>query len=191
MLTRITATLFKDSVWTYIEPNAGVVSACLPYLVNVFGRRILQLVKFLSDLRNNTKSLVRLHEWSNKKIEDTNSAELGSHRATYDACELTDSIDRSPEFKERDLSHDSVEKLVWERTHVWARSAFRHTDAEDPDLSYGSSRPLGHGGKFFSLTKPLLLQVFLLKMQMYTIFGMTIWEFGDSGRASKTTHTPQ
>ena len=112
MLTRITATVFEDSVWTYIEPNAGVMSACLPYLVNVFGRKILQLVKFVSDLRNNTKSLMRLHEWSDKKIEDTNIAELRTHRATQEAYELTNGIDRSPEFKEKDLGHDSVEKLV-------------------------------------------------------------------------------
>ena len=175
MLTRNTANVFKDSVWTYIEPNAGVLSACLPYLTNIFGRGILRVAKYVSDFRNNTKSLLRFHERTDKKTKNSSAAERGTQRATHEAYELSNSIDRSPEFKEdKDLSHDSVRHLVWGRTHVWAhsvhRKVFEHRDAEDPGLSNCGSRSLGHRGNMFSLMEPILRQVFSLKYRcIYTL----------------------
>lgn len=112
MLTAITATIFKDSVWTYIEPNAGVLSACLPYLANVFGRRILQVAKYVSDFRSKTKSFLRLHERTDHRTKSTITADRGTQRATHETYELTNSTDGLPEFKDRRLSHDSVRNLV-------------------------------------------------------------------------------
>ena len=112
MLTRITATIFKDSVWTYIEPNAGVLSACLPYLANVFGRWILHVAKILSTFGTKTKSLLRLHSRTDHKTEDTNTMECGTQRATHEAYELTDNDHGLPAFKDREFSQDSVRNLV-------------------------------------------------------------------------------
>lgn len=112
MLTSIVATIFKDSVWTYIEPNAGVLSACLPYLANVFGRRILQVIKFVSAFGSKTKSLLRLYSPTDHNTKDTNTVEHGTQRATHEAYELNNSDHGLPAFKDRDLSQDSVRNLV-------------------------------------------------------------------------------
>ena len=112
MLTRITATIFKDSIWTYVEPTAGILSACLPYLANIFGRRILQVVQFVSDFGSKTKSLLRLYSRTEDGTRDTNTADRETHRATHEAYELNNSGNDMPAFKDRDLSQESVRNLV-------------------------------------------------------------------------------
>ena len=113
MLTLIKATIFKDSVWTYIEPNAGVLSACLPYLANIFGQRILKMAKVLSAIGTRASTLLRFLSRTDHRTKDTNTVERGTQRATHESYELNiDNDNGVPDFKDRDLSQESVRQLV-------------------------------------------------------------------------------
>lgn len=107
------ATLFKDSIWTHVELNAGVISACLPYLANIFGQNLAKAFKSLSNLAYNTTSLLRLRGHTNNNTDNTSVSQIGTHRATYEAYETKDSNHQGlPTFKDRDMSEESVRNLV-------------------------------------------------------------------------------
>ena len=113
VLTRTAATIFKDAVWTWIEPNAGVLSACLPYLANIFGQRLLKLVSILSTFGKRTTSFLRLRSRTDHSLKNTNTVQCGTQRATHESYELSDDNDhRLPESKNRDVSQESVRHLV-------------------------------------------------------------------------------
>ena len=70
--------VFRAAIWTYIEPDAGIISACLPFLANVFGHRVIDLLKTWSD-------------WGAKatlNIKKTTYTASGTQRATYEAFDL-------------------------------------------------------------------------------------------------------
>ena len=81
MLINKPESVFRPALWAYIEPDAGIISACLPFLVNVFGHTIVNLLKSISDW--GTKGTCS----SKKKFAGTTP---GTQRATYEAFDLDD-----------------------------------------------------------------------------------------------------
>ena len=71
--------VFGAAIWTYIEPDAGIISACLPFLANVFGHRVIGFLKDLSDWG------AKMTLTNRKKTTSTRS---GTQRATYEAFDL-------------------------------------------------------------------------------------------------------
>lgn len=112
-LIKILASIFKDAIWTYIEPNAGVLSACLPYLANIFGQSFTKALKFISNFAYKTASLWRPHGPANNSTDSTYISKHGTQRATYEGYELNENDHQNlPRFKDRNISQDSVRNLV-------------------------------------------------------------------------------
>lgn len=104
----MTATIFKDAVWTYIEPNAGIVSACLPYLANVFGQRFLKFLLYLSSFAGKATSLLRRSQGT-----DHSTDTMQTPRAAHESYELSDDADQGlPDPKHGKISRESVQYLV-------------------------------------------------------------------------------
>jgi len=111
-LTETVATIFKDAIWTYIEPNAGVISACLPYLANIFGQSLAKALKFISTLAYRTSLLLRSHG-ANDSTNSTYTSKRGTQRATYEGYELNENGHQDlPRSKNKKVSQDSVRNLV-------------------------------------------------------------------------------
>lgn len=107
------ATIFEDSIWTYVEPHAGVVSACLPFLANVFGQRLLKALKNVSSFASRTLASLRLHSRTDHSTKETNTLKSGTQRARHEAYELRDDTHGGlPEFRDRYISQESVRHLV-------------------------------------------------------------------------------
>lgn len=103
----------KDSLWTHIEPNAGVLSACLPYLANVCGQNLAKALKSLSGLIYKTTSLLRLHGQTKDSTGNTTVDKSCTQRATYEAYNLNDNdYEGLPRLKDKDASEESVRNLV-------------------------------------------------------------------------------
>ena len=112
-LTEIVASIFKDAIWTYIEPNAGVLSACLPYLANIFGQNFAKALKVISNFAYKTTSPLRPHGPTNDSTDSTYISKHGTQRATYEGYELNENDHQNvPRFKDRNISQDSVRNLV-------------------------------------------------------------------------------
>ncbi|KAL8753029.1 MAG: hypothetical protein Q9184_005543 [Pyrenodesmia sp. 2 TL-2023] len=112
-ITNLSASLFEASIWTYIEPNAGVLSACLPYLAHVFGKRLLDAFKTLSALMSRTTSKLGLLRWTNRSSLKTDIAKPGTQRAAYEAYDLSDNTHKGlPAYKNGAASEESVRHLV-------------------------------------------------------------------------------
>ena len=79
VLTNEQESIFSASIWTYIEPEAGIISACLPVLANVFGHSVINLLKTLSDWG------ARFTLSNTRKSAGTTP---GTQRATYEAFDL-------------------------------------------------------------------------------------------------------
>jgi len=112
-LTEIVASIFRDAIWTYIEPNAGVISACLPYLANIFGQNLAKALKFISNFAYKTTSLLRTHGPAKDSTDSTYISKNGTQRATYEGYELKENDHQGlPRFKDRNVSQESVRNLV-------------------------------------------------------------------------------
>lgn len=112
-LTENVASIFKDAIWTYIEPNAGVISACLPYLANIFGQNFAKAVKVISNFAYKTTSFLRPRGPANDSTDSTYNRKHGTQRATYEGYELNENDHQNlPEFKDRNVSQESVRNLV-------------------------------------------------------------------------------
>ena len=85
VLTDEQGSVFSASIWTYIEPEAGMISACLPFLANAFGHSIVNLLKTLSDWG------ARFTMSNTKKSSNTIP---GTQRATYEAFDLDEDNQR-------------------------------------------------------------------------------------------------
>ena len=106
-------TIFKDAIWTYIEPNAGVMSACLPYLANIFGQRLLELLRGLRTLGNRSTSFLRIRSRTDYHKSDASDFKAGTQRATHESYELgNDNKHIVSQFKDGSTSEESVRHLV-------------------------------------------------------------------------------
>ena len=107
------ATIFEDSLWTYIEPNAGVISACLPFLAKAIGQKVLKWLKDLSTFGNKTTSLLRFRSKTGHSTKDSSSAKPGTARALHEDYDLSDHHFKGIMVdKDRETSEESIRRLV-------------------------------------------------------------------------------
>ena len=52
-----TETYFKATVWIFIEPTIGIISACLPFFGGIMGRMIPQALEYISQTSSKMRSL--------------------------------------------------------------------------------------------------------------------------------------
>ena len=108
------ASVFKDSVWTIIEPNAGVISACLPYLANILGQKFLNFLKLLSSFASRTSSILLLRSRTNRSTtEDSHSIKMRLSGAAAEAYKLdSDHSHPIPKFNDVSISEASLNHPV-------------------------------------------------------------------------------
>ena len=105
--------VFKAALWTYIEPDAGIISACLPFLANVFGQRIAVLLKRLSSFNSRTTSTLKRRVGSVYSSKIAVTANSGTQRATYEEFDLDeDNQGPIPASMTQDAGADSIRNLV-------------------------------------------------------------------------------
>ena len=106
-------TIFEDSIWTYVEPNAGLLSACLPFLAKIFGHSLMNWLDLLTTLGSKTASLLGLHSKSDASKADTIVAGPRTHRAAHESYELGQNDGkRFTKLGDGHNSHESVRQLV-------------------------------------------------------------------------------
>lgn len=72
-----TASVFKDSVWAFIEPSTGLILACLTYLANILGHKLLKPLEILSSFASQTSSILLLQFQTNHNTtEDSHSIKM-------------------------------------------------------------------------------------------------------------------
>ena len=105
--------VFKAAIWTYIEPDAGIISACLPFLASVFGQRIADLLKALSTFGSRTALLLRLRLPTANNTKRTTTVASRTQRATYEEFDLDEDNDGPiPAAMKQDAGTESVRNLV-------------------------------------------------------------------------------
>ncbi|CAG8949921.1 hypothetical protein HYFRA_00004251 [Hymenoscyphus fraxineus] len=77
-LSDLSKSVFKASIWTYIEPSIGVIAACLPYLTNMLGYRLRKLLTAMSSV--DITSLLRFR--SAKSDAQASGFEPGNSKGT-------------------------------------------------------------------------------------------------------------
>ncbi|KAL8732132.1 MAG: hypothetical protein Q9181_004047 [Wetmoreana brouardii] len=109
----ISATLFKDAIWTYIEPNAGVLGACLPYLANVFRHKIVDALKSVWKAAQRSTSFLRLRSRTESDEDNTEGGKIGTQRARYESYDMGMDNERGvTAYKNSGASQESVRHLV-------------------------------------------------------------------------------
>ena len=110
---RSAATILKDAIWTYIEPNAGVISACLPYLANLFGSRVVNAFKSVSNLVDRTVSFLLYRFRPDRSTKTNNTTKFGTQRAAFESYELNENHDFGVhKVEDRRTSQESIRNLV-------------------------------------------------------------------------------
>ncbi|KAL8963660.1 MAG: hypothetical protein Q9193_000104 [Seirophora villosa] len=107
------ASIFEASIWTYVEPNTGVMSACLPFLAHVFGKRLVDAFKSFSALMGRTTSRLGLLRRTDNSPSKTDIVKPGTQRAAYEAYDLSDNAQKGlPAYRNEGASQESVRNLV-------------------------------------------------------------------------------
>lgn len=118
-LADISKSVFNASVWTYIEPCLGISSACLPFLANSLGQRLLNIVQVITSIGSRVGNLLSFH--SNRSQTDHADTQISGYHHNMDGDELVNMDGQSVNGKKntdgqsvnskRDVAH-SVREIV-------------------------------------------------------------------------------
>ena len=113
LLTSRTGSILQDGIWIYIEPNTGIISACLPFLANIFGQYLREVINRISQFGSRTISLVRvrLNLYANTNV--TQEGGSRTHRVAHESYEPHDDNDRAmPGFRDQVGKAESIEDVM-------------------------------------------------------------------------------
>ncbi|KAL9042705.1 MAG: hypothetical protein Q9180_000407 [Flavoplaca navasiana] len=110
--SRMSETIFEGGIWTYIEPHAALIAACLPFLAKTFSQIFMKWSRLLRSIgEKKTAALSSLQKKPQKpRPRQENSSSKSTQRAAFESYDL--SIDNTKDgagFKE---SEDSIRQLV-------------------------------------------------------------------------------
>ncbi|KAL8706575.1 MAG: hypothetical protein Q9201_000388 [Fulgogasparrea decipioides] len=109
----ISATLFRDAIWTDMELNAGVLGACLPYLANIFGHKVVDALKSVWKFARRSTPFLRLRSRTESNEDSTGAGKIGTQRARYESYEMgMDNKRGVTAYKNVGASQESVRNLV-------------------------------------------------------------------------------
>ncbi|CAL8584258.1 hypothetical protein XPA_009864 [Xanthoria parietina] len=110
--TRLAETIFEGGIWTYIEPHAALIAACLPYLATTFSQIFLKwsgLLRAIGEKKATTMSNIRSKS-RKARPDGSNTIGFGTQRAALESYDLdTDIVKVGSTFKQSD---DSIRQLV-------------------------------------------------------------------------------
>ena len=113
VLTWCQGSVVRDANWIYIEPNAGIISACLPFLTNIFGQQLREVMDWISNLSTRTIALVRIRMKSYVNIDATQEGGPTTHRAAHESYKLHDDDDRAiPGFRDQFGKAESIQSSI-------------------------------------------------------------------------------
>jgi len=110
-LSDLSKSVFKASIWTYIEPSVGVIAACLPYLANMLGQKVRKILVAVSSV--DLTSLIRFR--SSRGDTQTSGIDTRTSRGTrnHRSYEMTDGVDHiSSKSGPRAAEQESIRSLV-------------------------------------------------------------------------------
>ncbi|KAH9871546.1 hypothetical protein J1614_005801 [Plenodomus biglobosus] len=108
-LADISKSVFNASVWTYIEPCLGISSACLPFLANSLGQRLLNIAQVITSIGSKVGNLLSFHS-SRSQTNESDTHISRHHDVILDGDELVNLEGQSVNSK-RDVAH-SVREVV-------------------------------------------------------------------------------
>jgi hypothetical protein len=118
-LNDISKSVFNASVWTYIEPCLGISSACLPFLANSLGQRLLNIAEVITSIGSRVGNLLSMN--SNRSQTDNADTQMSRYQGHTDGDELVNldghsinskrNIDGQSVNSKRGLAH-SVREVV-------------------------------------------------------------------------------
>ncbi|KAL8722846.1 MAG: hypothetical protein Q9225_000733 [Loekoesia sp. 1 TL-2023] len=108
----LSQSMFYHSLWANIEPDAAIISACLPFLANIFGRKIFNAVKAVPAVGRRVPEILQC-EKAERHGKDVADAAPWTQRAAHEAYDLDENYNIPvPAALERSDETGSFQHLV-------------------------------------------------------------------------------